>query len=112
MRNAEELLTTISNISKNKPDYVFEGLYRNLFNSDLFLRSYLRLAPNEGNMSKGTDGRTIDGFSLRFVDGIIEELRAERYHPSPARRTYIEKSNGKLRPLGIQTFKAEILDRM
>ncbi|WP_400245556.1 group II intron reverse transcriptase/maturase [Methanomethylophilus alvi] len=109
MRNAEELLTTISNISKNKPDYVFEGLYRNLFNSDLFLRSYLRLAPNEGNMSKGTDGRTIDGFSLRFVDGIIEELRAERYHPSPARRTYIEKSNGKLRPLGIQTFKDKLV---
>lgn len=109
MRNAEELLKTISDISNNKPDYVFEGLYRNLFNRDLFLRSYLRLAPNEGNMTKGTDGRTIDGFSMKLVDGIIDELRAERYHPSPAKRTYIEKSNGKLRPLGIQTFKDKLV---
>ena len=109
MRDAEELLTTIFNISERNPEYIFEGLYRNLYNKDLFLRSYLRLAPNEGNMSKGVDGRTIDGFSISLIDDIIDELRLERYHPSPARRVYIKKANGKLRPLGVQTFKDKLV---
>lgn len=112
MRTAEQTLETLGNISKQHPDFVFRRVYRNLFNRDLFLRAYLKLAPNEGNMTRGTDGKTIDGFSMEMVDGIIDELRVEQFHPKPARREYIPKANGKMRPLGIPTFKDKLVQEV
>ena len=109
MRIAEKTLETLGNISKQHPDYVFRRVYRELFNRDLLLRAYLKLAPNEGNMTRGTDGRTIDGFSMEMVDEIIDQLRAERFYPKPARREYIPKANGKMRPLGIPTFRDKLV---
>lgn len=109
MRTAETTLETLGNISKQHPDYVFRRVYRELFNRDLLLRAYLKLAPNEGNMTKGTDGRTIDGFGMEMVDEIIDQLRAERFYPKPARREYIQKANGKMRPLGIPTFRDKLV---
>lgn len=109
MRDAEQMLTTLGNISRTRPDYIFHRVYQNLYNKDLFVNAYVKLAPHEGNMTKGADGKTIDGFGMWMVDEIIEELRFERYHPTPVRRTYIEKKNGKLRPLGIPTFKDKLV---
>ena len=60
------------------------------------MRAFLKLAPNEGNMTRGVDGRTIDGFGLKDIDDIIDDLRAERFYPSPVRREFIPKPNGKL----------------
>ena len=109
MRSADAMLEALGTTSETHPDYVFHRVYRNLFNRDLFLRAYLKLAPNEGNMTKGTDGKTIDGFGMALVDELIDELRHERYHPKPARREYIPKTNGKLRPLGIPTFRDKLV---
>lgn len=109
MRTAEQTFETLGNISKQHPDYVFHRVYRELFNRDLLLRAYLKLAHNEGNMTRGTDGRTIDGFSMKMVDEIIDQLRAERFYPKPARREYIPKANGNMRPLGIPTFRDKLV---
>lgn len=109
MRTAERTLEILGTISKQHPDYVFHRVYRELFNRDLLLRAYLKLAPNEGNMTRGTDGKTIDGFGMALVDEIIDELRSERFYPKPARREYIPKANGKMRPLGIPTFKDKLV---
>ena len=109
MRSAEQLLEIIGNISENNPDYVFHRVYRHLFNDDLILRAYLKLAPNEGNMSRGSDGSTIDGFGTKDIRSIIDDLKNERFYPKPARREYIPKANGKLRPLGIPTFRDKVV---
>ena len=79
---------------------------RNLFQialnaPDLWQEAYSKLANNEGATTTGSDGLTIDGYSDERASNLRELLREDRYIPTPARRVYIPKSNGKLRPLGL-----------
>ena len=108
MRNPINMLSSLQNHSSDR-SYTFERLYRNLFNRELFLLAYENIYASQGNMTKGTDGKTIDAMSLNRIDGIIASLKDESYQPQPSRRTYIPKKNGKMRPLGIPSFDDKLL---
>src|ERR1035437_7009921 len=43
------------------------------------------------------------------IDAIIEAMRHERYRFSPARRVFIPKKNGKLRPLGLPSWSDKLV---
>ncbi len=73
------------------------------------MMAYQNIYANQGNMTKGTDGKTIDAMSLNRIDGIIASLKDESYQPNPSRRTYIPKKNGKMRPLGIPSFDDKLV---
>lgn len=104
MRNPEKVLNSLINHSKDK-NYKFERLYRILYNKDMYLLAYQNIYAHEGNMTKGTDGETIDCMSLKRIDDLITKMRDESYQPKPSRRTYITKKGGKRkRPLGIPAF--------
>ena len=90
--------------SKKHHDEVFTRLYRYLLRPDIYSIAYQHLYSNEGAGTKGVDEDTADGFSEEYVERIIEALRTETYRPKPVRRSYIQKSNGKMRPLGLPTF--------
>ena len=76
-------------------------LYRQLFNKELYLLAYGNIYSNQGAMTPGASEETADGMSEDMIDQIIEAMRREKYRLSPARRVYIPKKNGKLRPLGM-----------
>ena len=73
---------------------------------DIYYVAYQHLYSNEGAATKGVDDDTADGFSEEYVTRIIDALRSETYRPKPVRRTYIQKSNGKMRPLGLPTVSS------
>ncbi len=54
-------------------------------------------------MTKGVDRLTIDGYSDERAANLREMLRENRYVPTPVKRVYIPKPNGKQRPLGMPT---------
>ena len=76
-------------------------LYRQMFNKELYLLAYGNIYSNSGAMTPGASTETADGMSEEKIGQIIEAMRYERYRFAPARRTYIPKKNGKLRPLGL-----------
>ncbi len=84
-------------------------LYRQLFNRDLYLTAYGNIYSNKGAMTPGATEETADGMSEDKIDQIIELMRHERYRFSPARRVYIPKRNGKLRPLGLPTWSDKLV---
>ncbi len=110
MRNAETVLEIIR--SRGSKGLQLEDVYRQLFNPDLFLRAYGRLYRNVGAMTKGVTDETVDGMSTAKITSIIDLIRHERYRWTPARREYIPKTNGKMRPLGIPVWSDKLLQEV
>jgi hypothetical protein len=52
-------------------------------------------------MTPGTDKETLDGFSLKDIREIIQEMKTEQFRFRPVRHQFIPKPNGKMRKLGI-----------
>jgi group II intron reverse transcriptase/maturase len=92
-----------------KPEVKFDKLFQKLYNVDLWLLAYQRIAPKQGNMTPGVDGKTVDGAGMKLIKSAIADLKASRYKPIPVRRVYIPKPNGKQRPLGIPAFRDKLL---
>lgn len=107
-----EILGNIRKNSTKNKDEVFTRLYRYMQREDLYYQAYQNLYANNGASTKGIDDDTADGFGKEKICGIIECLQNETYQPNPVRRTYIEKKNGKLRPLGIPTFTDKLVQEV
>lgn len=109
MKPTMEILTKLQENSKKNHDEVFTRLYRYLLRPDIYYVAYQHLYSNKGAGTKGVTDDTADGFSEIYIKNIIEALKNEMYQPKPVRRTYIKKSNGKMRPLGLPVFTDKLI---
>ena len=111
MRNPETILNSLSAHSEDV-HYKYERLYRILFNEQMYYVAYQRIYAKPGNMTPGSDGKTIDGMSIERIGNLINSLRDESFMPTPAKRVYIPKKNGKKRPLGIPSIEDKIVQEV
>jgi len=95
-----------------KSGWINSDLYRLLFKPELYILAYERIKSKPGNMTPGTDQETIDGFGIDEIRKLIDEMRTEKYQPSPVRRALIPKSNGKMRKLGIPSARDKIVQEV
>ena len=86
-----------------------DELYRQMFNKDLYMLAYGNIYANQGAMTPGASSETADGMSEAKIGQITGLMRSERYRFSPARRVYIPKKNGKLRPLGLPSWSDKLV---
>jgi group II intron reverse transcriptase/maturase len=107
MQSAETVLGVLR--ERGRRGLPCEELYRQLFNPQLYLLAYGRIYANQGAMTPGATQETADGMSMERIDAIIDVMRHERYRFAPARRIYIPKRNGKLRPLGLPTWSDKLV---
>ena len=66
MRSPEQVLKALNKHGKVS-DYKFERLYRILFNEEMFHVAYQRIYAKPGNMTPGTDGKTINRIDRKSV---------------------------------------------
>jgi group II intron reverse transcriptase/maturase len=108
MQGTEELLGLLR--ERGKRGLPLHRVYRQLYNTNLYLSAYGRIYRNAGSMTPGVTEETADGTSLETFDTIVTLLRQERYQWQPARRTYIPKKTGKKkRPLGLPVWSDKLL---
>ena len=112
MRSPANVLESLKSKACNR-EYRYERLYRNLYNPEFYMLAYKNIYANDGSMTPGVDGTTLDGMSIRRIERIIQSLKDRSYQPQPARRTYIAKKNSnKKRPLGIPSADDKLVQEV
>ena len=103
--------------AKEEPRYRFWSLYGELSRMDILQTALAMVARNGG--CAGVDGVEVEevvveqkgqeGKTEAWLKALAEELKTQRYRPSPVLRVYIPKADGKKRPLGIPTVKDRVV---
>jgi group II intron reverse transcriptase/maturase len=107
MQKAEVVLNVLRERGRN--GLPCAQLYRQMYNEDLYLLAYGNIYSNQGAMTPGGSRETADGMSEKKIKHITGLMRQERYRFGPARRVYIPKKNGKLRPLGLPSWSDKLV---
>ena len=107
-----KLQRTLYRKAKAEPKYRFYSLYGELSRADILEHALVGVTRNGG--AAGVDGVELAEVNreekrTQWLGSLAEELRSQRYRPSPVRRVYTPKGDGKVRPLGIPTVKDRVV---
>lgn len=103
--------TKLNLISKHATEdrkFKFNNLIHHL-NEQNLTECFQSLAKDRAS---GVDGVTWEEYGTHLVYNIrqlVQRMKNNNYHPQPAKRVYIMKSNGKRRPLGIPALEDKIV---
>jgi len=103
--------------ASQEPMTRFDRLYKQMLKPNWAWAAVQKVLSNKGSRTAGVDGMTRRNYSgegqrQELVKSILDELGNLTYRPSPVRRVYIPKPNGKKRPLGIPTIKDRVIQEM
>jgi retron-type reverse transcriptase len=99
-----ELQGRLAKKATENTEHRFNNLYDLLTWEPLLLWAFDTLMSNRGSRTAGIDGmdkRTAIANKEEILKNLKAALKSRTFQPSPVRRVYIPKPNGKQRPLGI-----------
>ncbi len=89
----------------------FTSLWHHVYNIEALGTAYYSL---KRDAAPGVDGETWREYGLELEDNLCElsdRLKRGAYRARPVKRTYIPKSDGRQRPLGVTTLEDKIVQR-
>jgi len=111
MEKVRQLQRRLWVCAKSSKTRRFHALYDRIHRSDVLWEAWKRVRSNKG--AAGVDETTLRSIEeqgvTQFLEGIQAELKAGRYRPSPVKRRWIPKADGKQRPLGIPTVRDRVI---
>lgn len=108
---AFQRVKALEQLNSNR-DWQNKDLYRLMYKEDFYVLAYERVKSKPGNMTPGTDGETLDGFSMDEIQSILRQMRDETFQFKPVRTVLIPKANGKMRKLGIPSVRDKIVQEV
>ncbi|MGL6201563.1 MAG: group II intron reverse transcriptase/maturase [Lachnospiraceae bacterium] len=96
---------------KSGEGVAFTGLVEAMTNEVTIVTAIHNIKSNKGSKTAGVDQSKMDKYLQMPKEELIALIRNNfsHYKPRPARRVYIPKKNGKMRPLGIPTALDKII---
>src|SRR5574339_1220810 len=110
-----ELQGRLAKKATENPEHRFNNLYDLLTWDPLLTWAFDTLMSNRGSRTAGIDGmdkRTAIENKGEILKNLKAALKSRTFQPSPVRRVYIPKPNGKQRPLGIPTLTDRLVQLM
>ena len=101
-------LTSLTLRARENPKCKFTSL-GHLLAEDFLIGCFGELKRDKAS---GIDRVSVEQYGLTLEENIkdlVERLKRKSYRPKPARRTYIPKASGSMRPLGIPTVEDKIV---
>jgi RNA-directed DNA polymerase len=110
---SRELQRRLYRAAKRSGTRRFHALYDRIVRPDVLWRAWVEVRANGG--SPGVDGMRLEDVERHGVEAYLsqlaEDLKAQRYRPSPVLRVEIPKPDGRTRPLGIPTVRDRIVQQ-
>jgi RNA-directed DNA polymerase len=105
--SVQKLQAALHDKAKKSPNFRFYALYDKVYRRDVLKFAYECCKANGG--ASGVDNQTFADVETygeeRWLDELMQELKARTYRPLPVRRVYIPKPDGKQRPLGVPAIR-------
>lgn len=109
--NVQQLQEKLGHAAKENKKRRFHALYDKVYRRDILWEAWRRVRTNKG--AAGVDEQTFADIEkqgeFQFIEECHRVLKEGNYHPSPVRRKYIPKKDGKQRPLGIPTIRDRVV---
>lgn len=109
----ETLLTKLNRLTetaKKWPEFQFRTL-AHLINEEMLMRSFRELRRDAAAGVDEVTARNYEKTLEENIRGLHQRLRERRYRAQPLKRVYIEKGDGKKRPLSIPVLEDKIVQK-